>query len=247
MAVSVDTVYQKVLALANKEQRGYITPLEFNLLANQAQELIFEQYFYDLDQFKRRDTDETSFSDMQELIENKLTLFTDIGMVSGGTQYPTSFPVIGGAPVYRTGRVFVIDTANMASNMNYEAKHVEMNEVRNYLGSEFHMAGLEKNPIYHKSNMSGMDIEVYNHQGLVITGVTCELIVRPQRVEWGYDVIAEKALYNASRSANFQLHASEETELVFKILELAGIVINKVGLVQTAAQEDAKKIQYEKQ
>ena len=37
MPVSIDTVYQRVLALANKEQRGYITPQEFNLLANQAQ------------------------------------------------------------------------------------------------------------------------------------------------------------------------------------------------------------------
>ena len=30
MAVSVDRVYQTVLALANKEKRGYITPQEFN-------------------------------------------------------------------------------------------------------------------------------------------------------------------------------------------------------------------------
>ena len=44
--VSVDTVYQRVLALANKEQRGYITPQEFNLLANQAQMVIFDQYFF---------------------------------------------------------------------------------------------------------------------------------------------------------------------------------------------------------
>ena len=51
MAVSLDTVYQRVLAIANKEQRGYITPQEFNLFANQAQMDIFEQYFYDLDQF----------------------------------------------------------------------------------------------------------------------------------------------------------------------------------------------------
>ena len=43
MAVSVNTVYQRVLAIANKEQRGYITPLEFNLFANQAQLAIFEQ------------------------------------------------------------------------------------------------------------------------------------------------------------------------------------------------------------
>tara|TARA_R110001592_G_scaffold33595_1_gene116268 strand:+ start:106 stop:792 length:687 start_codon:yes stop_codon:yes gene_type:complete len=227
--IFIDTVYQKVLALANKEQRGYITPLEFNLLANQAQELIFEQYFYDLDQFKRRDTDETSLSDMEELIENKLAEFTDVQALSGGTTYPDN---------YRTGRIFVL---------GYEAKHVEMNEIKNYLGSEFHMMGLEKNPVYHKSNTSGADVEVYNHQGLATTGVTCEIITRPGKVEWGYDVIAEKALYNASRATDFQLHASEETELVFKILELAGIVINKVGLVQTAAQEDAKKIQYEKQ
>ena len=53
MAVSVDTVYQTVLALANKEQGGYITPQEFNLFANHAQSEIFEQYFYDLNQFKR--------------------------------------------------------------------------------------------------------------------------------------------------------------------------------------------------
>ena len=227
--IFIDTVYQKVLALANKEQRGYITPLEFNLLANQAQELIFEQYFYDLDQFKRRDTDETSLSDMEELIENKLAEFTNVQTLSGGTTYPDN---------YRTGRIFA---------SGYEAKHVEMNEIKNYLGSEFHMMGLEKNPVYHKSNTSGADVEVYNHQGLATTGVTCEIITRPGKVEWGYDVIAEKALYNASRATDFQLHASEETELVFKILELAGIVINKVGLVQTAAQEDAKKIQYEKQ
>ena len=38
MAVSIDSVYQKVLVLANKEQRGYITPQEFNLFADKAQQ-----------------------------------------------------------------------------------------------------------------------------------------------------------------------------------------------------------------
>ena len=233
--IFIDTVYQKVLALANKEQRGYITPLEFNLLANQAQELIFEQYFYDLDQFKRRDTDETSLSDMEELIENKLAEFTNVQPLGGGTTYPDN---------YRTGRIFALD---VATNMNYEAKHIEMNEIRNYLGSEFHMMGLRQNPVYHKSNMPGSDVEVYNHQGLITTGVTCEIVIRPERIEWGYDVIAEKALYNASRSTNSQLHASEETELVNKILGLAGIVINKPDLAQAGAALDNAKLSQEKQ
>ena len=93
--VRVDTVYQRVLALANKEQRGYITPQEFNLLANQAQMAIFEQYFYDLDQFKRTpDNDDGTLSDMIELIKNKLSIFTNVEPVLNGT-----FPLN-----YRTGR-----------------------------------------------------------------------------------------------------------------------------------------------
>ena len=45
--IKIDDIYQKVLALANKEQRGYITPQEFNLLSNKAQMDIFESYFHD--------------------------------------------------------------------------------------------------------------------------------------------------------------------------------------------------------
>ena len=98
--IPIDTVYQRVLALANKEQRGYITPLEFNLLANQAQEIVFEQYFYDLNQAKRDDSDITSFSDMEELIQNKLAPFKSVQNVIGNTNFPTN---------YRTGKIFVQD------------------------------------------------------------------------------------------------------------------------------------------
>ena len=54
MAVSVDTLFIKeYLAILNKEQRGYVTAQEFNLFANQAQRDLFEQYFYDINQFGR--------------------------------------------------------------------------------------------------------------------------------------------------------------------------------------------------
>jgi|TARA_R100001460_G_scaffold20412_2_gene42303 hypothetical protein len=249
--ISIDTVYQRVLALANKEQRGYITPLEFNLLANQAQQLIFEQYFYDLDEAKKLDTDTTSVSDMVELIESKLATFTSLAQVNNGTQYPTEInDVVTGnpIPVYRTGRIFVLVGGNViGSASNYEAKLVDVNESRNYLDSRFHRAGLRKNPIYVRSNSAGGDIEVYNHNGVLDQDVTCEVIVRPVKAEWGYDVINERALYNASRSTLFELHESEETELVQKILVLAGITINKPDLAQTAVQLETLKIQQEKQ
>ena len=72
MAVSVDTVYQRVLALANKEQRGYITPQEFNLFANHAQLEIVDQYFYDINQFGRLPGNDTEYSDMLDLLNEKL-------------------------------------------------------------------------------------------------------------------------------------------------------------------------------
>ena len=75
MAVNIDTVYQRVLSIANKEQRGYITPQEFNLLANQAQLEIFEQYFYDLNQFGRLPGNETKYADMVDSLEEKISIF----------------------------------------------------------------------------------------------------------------------------------------------------------------------------
>lgn len=234
MAVSIDEVYQRVLAVVNKEQRGYVTPIEFNLLANQAQLDIFEQYFYDLDQARRKPSEETSFSDMPELIKNKFAPFTTVLSVLGGTTFPTN---------YRTGRIFV---SVGAPGVNYEAKLTDINEVRNLLDSTFHRIGMEKNPLFVESNTPGRDIEVYNHTGLTTTGITCEVITKPGKVEWGYDVVAEKALYNASRATNFQLHESEETNIVLKILELSGIIIQDPNIVQYADQEGIKKIQQEK-
>jgi len=48
--VNVNTVYQTVLLILNQQQRGYITPDEFNKIATQAQLTMFEAYASDLNQ-----------------------------------------------------------------------------------------------------------------------------------------------------------------------------------------------------
>ena len=70
--VNIDTVYQTVQALANKEQRGYLTPQEFNLFANQAQSDIFEQYFYDLNAFRTARPQERQVGDSVTFLQFKL-------------------------------------------------------------------------------------------------------------------------------------------------------------------------------
>ena len=73
--VSVDTVYQRVLALSNKEQRGYITPQEFNLLANQALMGIFEEYFHHQNQYLRNPGNSSASSDSLDYIQDKISRF----------------------------------------------------------------------------------------------------------------------------------------------------------------------------
>ena len=92
-------------------------------------------------------------------------------------------------------------------------------------------------------------IRVHGDGGAVITTpIRCDYIKVPDKVEWGYDVVAEKALYNAApnRTVNFEHHPADETTMVMKILELAGVIVQDPGIAQYADQEDLKKIQQKK-
>tara|TARA_Y100000592_G_scaffold16321_1_gene24179 strand:- start:11678 stop:13396 length:1719 start_codon:yes stop_codon:yes gene_type:complete len=108
MAVSVDTVYQRVLAIANKEQRGYITPQEFNLFANQAQMDLFEQYFYDINQINRVPGNQTEYSNHIDILNEKINLFEMVGdcrkLVDGSTRF-SSFKLPEVDNFYRLGTV----------------------------------------------------------------------------------------------------------------------------------------------
>ena len=56
-----------------------------------------------------------------------------------------------------------------------------------------------------------------------------------------------EALYDSTYSVDFELHPSEETELVIKVLEMAGLVVKDIQLYQIAAGEELKNTQEEKQ
>jgi hypothetical protein len=77
--------------------------------------------------------------------------------------------------------------------------------------------------------------------------VQVDYIRKPKTPNWGYVVVNDKALYNSTNSTDFQLHASEESELVYRILAFAGIAIEKPQLAQAAMGLEGAKVQQEKQ
>ena len=303
MAVSVDTVYQRVLAIANKEQRGYITPQEFNLFANQAQLDIFEQYFYDINQFNRVPGNDTEYSNMLDLLNEKISIFQ---------KYQQSVSLdssaIGTLPsdVYRLGTV-------MYTGATYpiELDEISQSDVLDLEKSALTRAKLSR-PYYTRQTkttikiypsilssstavvngtISGATALVVDGQssnrsitvGDTVTGtgvsgtvtvvslidqnnlvlsssqsisndvsltftpsVKCNYVDKPTTASFDYTIVNGEALYNSTNSVDFELHESEETELVLKVLELAGISIEDPQLYQAATQQEVKKLQQEK-
>tara|TARA_R110000751_G_scaffold241034_2_gene341576 strand:- start:1207 stop:2121 length:915 start_codon:yes stop_codon:yes gene_type:complete len=303
MAVSVDTVYQRVLAIANKEQRGYITPQEFNLFANQAQLDIFEQYFYDINQFNRVPGNDTEYSNMLDLLNEKISIFQ---------KYQQSVSLdssaIGTLPsdVYRLGTV-------MYTGATYpiELDEISQSDVLDLEKSALTRAKLSR-PYYTRQTKTTIKIypsilssstavvngTISGATALVVDGqssnrsitvddtvtgtgvsgtvtvvslidqnnlvlsssqsisndvsltftpsVKCNYVDKPTTASFDYTIVNGEALYNSTNSVDFELHESEETELVLKILELAGISIEDPQLYQAASQQEIKKLQQEK-
>jgi len=244
--ILIDTVYQRVLSIANKEQRGYITPLEFNLLANQASLAVFEQYFYSIDKNERLPGNSRQYSDMEHIMNEKIAPFelsaaNNLGTtVGGGHDLPDD--------LYMLGQVIYQE-----NDIDYQCEEITSDEFLRIRNSPL-LAPTNRRPVYIKflstTSPVGYGIRVYGDGGAPLaTPIWCNYIKLPNKVEWGYDVINEKALYNATpgRTINFEHHPSEETTLVLKILELAGVILQDSGIIQYADQEELKKIQQEKQ
>ena len=230
--INVDRIYQRVLTLANKEQRGYITPQEFNLFANQAQMDIFEQYFYDLNQFRRVPGNDTMHADMVDILEEKIGIFEVT------------------APLTLTANAGNLNTlprfyrlSNIRSG-NIIMESVSRKDFRMFPNSPL-TAPTSTRPIYIVDTINNT-LQV---AGGTLVSANVDYIQSPRDANWTYVVVGEKALLNATALdyQDFDLHPSEETKLVVKILTLAGFTLKDPNLYQAAAAEDMKNIQQEKQ
>jgi len=228
MAINIDTVYQTVQALANKEQRGYITPQEFNLFANQAQQDIFEQYIYDLQAYKRQGPNVLSLGDSVNTIHTKLNSFLVLSNVPSGTDLPSS-------SYY--GQIYLGQGGTRRA-----LKQVDPDTVTDLNSSTFHKRGFT-DAVYFMDGPK--NIQVWDKTGQITSGVKVERlnIKSPTTCYWGYVVINEQAVYDPGASSNFTLHDSEQSDLVMKILKLAGISTEDQQLFSAAAAEDGLNTQ----
>jgi len=242
MAISVDDVYKTVLLILNKEQRGYITPAEFNKLATQVQLEIFENYFqYENRQYRLPDND-SEYSDRYKNVDEKIAIFKETS--SSNTSPVTITSETGSNEFYKLGTVIHTD----AKSNQLEVQKIQPNDLL-YVNNSPLTAPTSKYPVYTLAD------------GVITTSpqldITFTYLRKPKDVIWAYyiDDATNGYLWDgngvpgsphtgpfpAGGSVDFELHDTEQTEVIIKILMYSGVIIRDPSVVQTAAQMDQQE------
>ena len=258
--VRIDQVYQTVLALADKERRGYITPQEFNLFARQAQVEIFEQYFYDLDRLQRMPAHHEEIGDKIEFLQEKINYHR---RSTANTALP------GNSTNRHANAVFQSSISTHLPQVDafriLDVYHGHGNQIIERLSKSKFMRALaapltrptEKHPICYIEGTGSTDNPFVIAVAPFHAFIGMDYIVNPNSIQlapnWTFLNVMNNdglnttptAIYNpaAADHREFTLHSSEQGNLVTKILKLAGVAIKDFNTVQVASQEETLDIQ----
>jgi len=239
MAVNVDIVYKTVLLILNQQQRGYMTPDEFNKTATQVQLTIFESYASDLNQQYRLPDNDTEYADRVKNIEQKLQFFQKYinnastpGAITGVNPFTIDTTVV--TDLYRLGSV-------MYQGVQL-GQYSQRNEVTQLFLSPLTQP-TEKFPIYLYE--SGQ-LFVFPNTIITPNDINISYLATPANVVWGYTTGGlGEYIYATGASTDFQLDVTEQTEIILRILAYAGVIIQDPSIVQVASQvvasEDANE------
>ena len=195
MAININTVYKTVLLILNKEERGYVTPDEFNRISNQVQLEIFEQYSDDLNQQLRVPQSDTDYADRIANIDEKISIFKTFG----GTTYNANVPsdtyfelkeAGNDLPIYRLGTVTYNDEVELQRLQRMEFYNIQKSPLTKSTES-FPTYLLENNRLYVKPNT-------------ITSSIAVSYLRIPSEPRWGYSVgsvgqyIYDGSVYNVT-------------------------------------------------
>jgi uncharacterized membrane protein len=220
MAINVNAVYKTVLLILNQQQRGYMTPDEFNKVATQVQLNIFERYEDDLNQMYRVPQNDTEYANRVKNIEENLQFFQR----TGATAYVGPHFTLTPTDIYRLGSV-MYQSAELT-------QYAQRNELLQILKSPLTQP-TNSFPIYlYENNL------LYVYPTTIQSSITVSYLKTPADVVWGYSVGAlGQFQYAVGTSINFELNVSEQTNVITRVLAYAGVIINDPTIIQVAQGE----------
>jgi len=244
----INSVRNTVMFLLNKDNRGYLAPSEYDYFAKQAQLEIFEGYFADYSRAVTAQNNRKkslSYGDSVMHIQNKIDIFSKNAVLEYTDVAPAS---VGGEDDFFS----LPSDFYKLINLTYGGKVVQ--EVSKH---KFEMI-LDSNltapstsfPVYKRegNKFFARPLSIY-YTGTTPQGAETPLkmnyIKKPVDPHWGYTTVGGDPIYNADSSTDFEIPPSDETELVIKIAQYAGLNIREKDVVEVAAQMENLDFQKE--
>ena len=234
MAINVNTVYQTVLSILNKEGRGFLTPDEFKRVGTQVQLDILDRNFHDYNRavLKRNAAGLVDdYGNIPEKIEEKIDPFfaqADITLTNGIGTLPTD--------LYKTINISI-------TNKTIQLEKVDKKSL-SYLLSSPLTKPTTSYPVYYQRATDIIVEPALSDGSWTLGNLLIEYIKVPSEPVWNSTADSNGALtYNSSGSTNFTLHQSDQVELVIGILKYAGLIIADPTVIQAATAEENKTIQ----
>lgn len=221
----INSVRNTVLAVANKQNFGYITPADFNLYAKQAQLDLFEDYFYSYSQQLYKQNARRSGSGYADIVKGLEEVIDSFSVIS--TPDDTS------APLYPLPLDYYL--INSVRYGTREVERVSNNKIIQLSSSNL----TAPNATFPAYVLNGNDITVY--PDTILTGITLQYIRKPLDPKWTYiSLSAGEPVFDQSSSdyQDFELPESDEPSLVAKILQYAGISIREKDVYQFGVNEE---------
>ena len=242
--MTIDEIYRLVQTFANKEQRGFVTPSDFNLLAKQAElELVNKR----LDVLREKSQPKkaagfTQESLTPELAEQDLAPFlisvsksTSKGVVSSGY---TENEITIDPNVLLIKELFILPDESLGINSHIPLEIIGPKDINKVLRSSLVKPSVEF-PIGLMSgsiNSGDLKIKVFPDEINSVMMYVYHLPSNPP--QWSYVTIAGKPVYNPSDSTQFRLPVRVHGELVIKILEYLGVNLREAEVVQYATNKE---------
>ena len=237
--VSINDVRETVLAICNKNNYGYISPDDFNLYAEQAQLDVFNEFMDRYNYYINLENQHTSGSDLADLAEGARE---DIEMfMTGG---PLTFDTTGGIYALFNApadwyHINVLTYTGGTSPAEI-AKGSRLDITR--LSNSNLTAPTTTYPMY---VMSAQESPNRLNGTIAIVPSTIQASVEsiyiryPAIPVWNYVVLVSgEPMFNAAISQDFEVAADQESKLVDKILEKAGLSLREPEVYKTAAVND---------
>jgi hypothetical protein len=223
MASIINTVRATVLSIANKNNYGYITPSDFNLYAKQAQLDIFEDYFYQYNNWIIKQNARVSGSNYADIVKGVVEVIDSFSVTSPITIVGSVYPLP--EDYYLINKIF---------QGNTEIERVSQSKILLLNSSEL----TEPSTMFPVYTAQADDITIYP----TLTGVVnCQYIRYPKDPKWTYVSLSEgEPLFDESSAdyQDFELPLSDQVNLVNKILQYAGMSIREIPLVQFGQSEE---------